>query len=322
MQKHGKARKVLVVGGSGFIGGHVIRALREAGAETVGMDIAPPRGDHLNLPWVVGSVSDPSLFATAVAGCDAVVFLANSSLPNTANFDLAAEVSAHVQVTVKAAEICNDQGVERFVFASSGGTVYGQDSAVPLSEEAETRPRNAYGASKLAIEHYLRLIGVMRAMSTVSLRISNPYGEGQRALRNQGFIAAAMQHALAGTTMPIWGDGSVERDFLHVEDVAAAFVAAIAAESPPPTINIGSGQAVSLRDILARIEAVTGLTVPVAYEPGRAVDVKRNVLDIGRAAEVLGWAPRVSLADGLRRTADWWRRSAAGGETATLSTEL
>lgn len=307
MQHQFHIRKVLVVGGSGFIGRHVVRAVRGTGATVVGMDIAPPRGDQDDLPWVIGSVSDPALFATAAAGCDAVIFLANSSLPNTANFDLAAEVGAHVQVTVKAAEICNDQGVKRFVFASSGGTVYGHDSTAPLDEEAMTRPRNAYGVSKLAIEHYLRLIGDMRAMSTVSLRISNPYGEGQRALRNQGFVAAAMQHALAGTTMPIWGDGSVERDFLHVEDVAAAFVAALSADNPPPTINIGSGKAVSLREIIEQIEAVTGLVVPVAYEPGRPVDVKRNVLDIRRASRSLGWMPRVTLAQGLERTAAWWR---------------
>lgn len=306
MDERRENRRILVVGGNGFIGRHVLRAVMRTGATAVGMDLASPRGDLEAVPWVTGSVSDPALFATAVAGCDAVVFLANSSLPNTANFDLSAEVSAHVQVSVKAAEICNDQGVKRFVFASSGGTVYGHESTTPLSEEAATRPRNAYGASKLAIEHYLRLIGAMRTMSTVSLRISNPYGEGQRALRNQGFIAAAMQHAISGTTMPIWGDGSVERDFLHVEDVAKAFVAAIMADNPPSTVNIGSGQAVSLREILSHIEAITGHVVPVAYEHSRVVDVTRNVLDIRRAAQALGWAPRVTLVEGLNRTAAWW----------------
>jgi UDP-glucose 4-epimerase len=298
--------KILVVGGAGFIGRHVLRAIRAAGGTPVGMDLVSPNGDLATIPWVTGSVSDPALFATAAAGCHSVVFLANSSLPNTANFDLAAEVGAHVQVTVKAAEICNDQGVKRFVFASSGGTVYGLDSEAPLREDATTLPRNAYGASKLAIEHYLRLIGTMRGMSTVSLRISNPYGEGQRALRNQGFIAAAMQHGVAGTTMPIWGDGTVERDFIYVSDVADAFVAALTATSPPTTFNIGSGEAVSLRRILQEIETVLGRPVPVAFEPGRIVDVKRNVLDVTYARNTLGWSPRVTLADGLSRTASWW----------------
>lgn len=298
--------RVLVVGAGGFIGQHVMLALRSAGATPIGMDLAPPSGPLSDLPWVVGSVADPALFATAAAGCEGVVFLANSSLPATANFDLSGEVSAHVQVSVKAAEICNDQGVKRFVFASSGGTVYGFDSAKPLSETDVTWPRNAYGVSKLAIEHYLRLIGAMRSISTVSLRVSNPYGEGQLALRNQGFIAAAMQHALAGSTMPIWGDGTVERDFIHVTDVAHAFVAALASKTPPDVINIGSGTAFSLCRILTEIERTTGKTIHVAFEPDRKVDVKRNVLDITSAKITLDWTPKISLSEGLSRTAEWW----------------
>ena len=298
--------RVLVVGAGGFIGRHVMWALQKAGAAPIGMDLYPPSGTLLDFPWVLGNVADQALFATAAAGCEGVIFLANSSLPATANFDLAAEVGAHVQVSVKAAEICNDQGVKRFVFASSGGTVYGFESSIPLSEDFPTRPLNAYGVSKLSIEHYLRLIGTMRPMSTVSLRVSNPYGEGQLALRNQGFVAAAMQHAMAGTTMPIWGDGNVARDFIHVKDVANAFVAALAADTPPNTINIGSGVAVSLNRILSEIERATNRTVKVAFEQDRAVDVKCNVLDIKLAKETLDWVPTIDLNNGLLQTADWW----------------
>lgn len=305
-------QRVLVVGGNGFIGRHVARALLAAGAEVAIMDMAPGPEEFSRLDQVIGSIADATLFASAVSGCDAVVFLANSSLPGSANTDLAAEVQSHVQISVKAAEICQGLGVKRFVFASSGGTVYGYSSDRPLSEDMPTHPRNAYGVSKLAIEHYLRIIGTRGAMETVSLRVSNPYGEGQRALRNQGFIAAAMQHALTGRTLPIWGDGSVERDFLHVSDVARAFVAAVAAEAPPDVVNIGSGQAVSLLQALERIEAVLGTKVPVAFEAGRSIDVARNVLDIGRAAKVLGWQPAVTMDDGLRRTAAWWTDRGGG----------
>ncbi len=112
--------------------------------------------------------------------------------------------------------------------------------------------------SKLSIEHYLRLLSDLRPMRTVSLRISNPYGEGQRAARGQGIIAAAMQHTVAGTPMTIWGDGTAERDFLHVVDVAQAFVAAAGYRGAENVFNIGSGTSLSLRDTLDAAQTATG----------------------------------------------------------------
>jgi UDP-glucose 4-epimerase len=298
--------RIAVIGGNGFIGHHVLHHLKTAGADLSVMDITAPPDEYSDLNWHIGDLSDRELFGRAVAGCDQVIFLAGASLPGLANEDLAAEIGGHVQASVRAAEICHAQGVKRFVFASSGGTVYGDSSADPLAEDAPTNPRNAYGVSKLAIEHYLRLIATLRGMQTVALRISNPYGEGQRARRGQGFIAAAMQHAVSGEVMPIWGDGSVERDFIHVSDVARAFVAACAAEAPPAIVNIGSGRAISLLHMLERIEAALGRPVPVTFTPGRVIDVKRNVLDINRAAQALKWTPQVGLDEGLARTANWW----------------
>ncbi|MGY6635320.1 MAG: NAD-dependent epimerase/dehydratase family protein [Alkalilacustris sp.] len=310
-----RGQRVLVVGGGGFIGRHLLAGLLKAGAYPVVLDMSPrPPEVAPSLDWVTGSYLDPALLATLAASCRGVVFLANSSLPGTANSDLAAEVDAHVRSTVKAAEICCDQGVERFVYASSGGTVYGHSALKPLSETTHCMPRNAYGVSKLAIEHYLRLIAMMRPMKTVSLRIANPYGEWQRATRNQGFVAAAMQHAMAGTTMPIWGDGQVERDFIHVSDVASAFVATLAVTDPAPCLNIGSGRGVSLLAMLEDIGKALGRPVRVTFEPGRNIDVARNVLDIELAQRQLGWQPTVALPDGLTRTARWWRSIHSGAD--------
>jgi UDP-glucose 4-epimerase len=300
-------QKVLIVGGGGFIGKKVVAAFVTAGARVSVLDMVA--ADRDDIEWSVGSLSDPTLFAAAAAGCDTVVFLANSSLPGSSHADLSAEIQAHVYVSIKAAEICNSVRVKTFIFASSGGTVYGysSDADTGLVETDPTRPINAYGVSKLAIEHYLRLLSDLRPMRTVSLRISNPYGEGQRAARGQGIIAAAMQHTVENTAMTIWGDGSAERDFLHVGDVAEAFVAAARYRGTERVFNIGSGTCWSLCDTLNAVQVATEQPLKIVYEDGRNVDVQRNQLDISLARRELGWAPQIELAEGLMRTAAWWR---------------
>ena len=300
-------KRVIVVGGSGFIGQHVVRHLALAGAEVTVIDLYKPKSDIRNAIWISGTAADEMLLASVTACADTVIFLANNSVPGSADVDLANEVRTHVGMAVKSAEICAAQGVKRFLFASSGGTVYGSDSNLLLTEEAPTLPRNAYGVSKLAIEHYLRILGDLREMTTLSLRISNPYGEGQTVNRNQGFIAAAMQHSISGEVLPIWGDGTVERDFIHISDVADAFVKAASYSSSSTVINIGSGKSNSLLEVLKLVEAAVGREVPVTFGKGRSIDVKKNTLDISRAAELLAWRPSIKLSEGLARTADWWR---------------
>lgn len=301
-----KSKRILVVGGSGFIGKHVVRGLLREEAQVTIMDVVPPPEHIPGADMVVGSITDTSLLSSAAAGCDIVVFLASSSLPGSANTDLAAEVRAHVEYSIKAAECCCAQGVKRFVFSSSGGTVYGYSSNTALSEDMPTRPINAYGVSKVSIENYLRLIQQQRGMTTVSLRISNPYGEEQKATRNQGFIAAAMQSGLSGKTLSIWGDGTVERDFIYINDVSKAFVAACKVQSPSEIINIGSGKPSSLLEVLKYCEKALDRKIPVQFQSGRKIDVHRNYLDITHANINLNWAPEVSLRDGINKTAQWW----------------
>lgn len=300
-------QKVLVVGGGGFIGRHVIARLLAADAEVSILDKSVPDEMLSRLNCSIGSVSDSTLVAASVAGHDSVIYLAANSLPGSGFAGLSSEIHDHVEVAVRAAEISAAAGVKRFVFAGSGGTAYGYGGEIALREDMPTAPINAYGVSKLAIEHYLRLISRSRGMATTTLRISNPYGEGQNARRGQGVIAAAMEHALKGKTMQIWGDGSVARDFIHVADVAEAFAAACSVPNPPDLVNIGSGEATSLLTIIRKVEKATESTISVEFEPSRSVDVQVNKLDISLANETLGWSPNVSLPEGLARTARWWQ---------------
>lgn len=302
--------RACILGAAGFIGRHVVAECLARDWLVTAVDIVEGLSAGLQsnnrLTFRQGRLTDENFVRDAVAGADAVVCLAPSSLPARSNDDLAGEIDSHVRVTVRIAELAHAAGVRNFVFASSGGTVYGIDSPHPISEDAPTRPRNAYGVSKLAIEHYLRILRDLRGMRTISLRISNPYGAGQNAGSGQGFIAMAMRRAFAGEPLVIWGDGSTVRDFLYVRDLARAVVAACDYLGDASVINIGSGLGYSLREVAEKVERVSGRKLTLRYEPKRAIDVAKNVLDISLAFQELGWRPTTPLDDGLRRTAEWW----------------
>lgn len=306
---------VLVIGAAGFIGQHTVQVLLSSGRSVVAMDIkALPAGtfaDEKHLSWATGPADDRIALAAALKDCSQVIYLVSGSLPATANAHIAHEVQHHVAEALAVAEFCDDQGVQSFIFASSGGTVYGIDSEHPISETASTNPRNAYGVSKLAIEHYLRLIGIMRSMRTLSLRIANPYGVGQVARRAQGFVAAAMQAAWSGQTLPIWGDGSVIRDYVFVSDVADAMAQALDYDGDAHVMNIGSGRGYSQSDIINGIEAISGRKIDVEFTPSRVIDVRSNVLSIERASQELQWRPKIDLSEGLASTWAWWQSGAA-----------
>jgi UDP-glucose 4-epimerase len=303
-------RTVLVVGAAGFIGRHTAKALALAGYEVTALDVASP-GDIPGVRWIQGSAADEPLLTGLAKAHAQVIYLVGGSLPASANADMAGEIETNLRGTVRTAEICARAGVTNFVFASSGGTVYGASNARFLSEQRPTRPLNAYGVSKLASEHYLRILSVMTGVTVVTLRISNPYGEGQRATKGQGLIAAAMSAAYAQEVLPCWGDGSVVRDFVYIADVADAFVAACGYSGPSATINIGAGEGKSVLQVIAAVERATRRKIKVDFQLNRVIDAPRNVLAIGRAAKVLGWAPKVALDDGLSKTARWWQAEAA-----------
>jgi UDP-glucose 4-epimerase len=308
-------KTVLVVGAAGFIGRHVTKALAEAGHDVTALDVAPPE-ESPGVRWIQGSVTDEPLLTGLAKAHAQVIYLAGGSLPASANADMAGEVATNLHATVRTAEICARAGVTNFVFASSGGTVYGASNARQLSEQHPTKPLNAYGVSKLASEHYLRIVSVMTGLTIVTLRISNPYGEGQRATKGQGLVAAAMAAAYSQEVLPCWGDGSVVRDFVYRGDVAAAFVAACRYAGPSTTINVGAGSGKSVLEMIAAVELATRRKIKVDFQLNRVIDAPRNVLAIGRAAKLLGWRPQVPLDDGITRTARWWQAEAERAPTA------
>lgn len=291
-------RIALVTGGGGFIGQALIGDLLTAGWQVRNLDFVSGQIEHPDLSHWQGSFLSSELLHEAMVGVDCIFHLATTHFPREANANPHEDADGSILGVIKIAEMALRFGVRRMVFASSGGTVYGPLKQVPVSEDHPTRPITAYGISKMAAEHYLRFFDG-RGLETVSMRIANPYGPGQNINKALGALTTFCHNAATGKEISIWGDGRVERDFVHITDVARALVLAADCDAHGCEINIGLGRGASLNELLALIEKATGTAPKVRYFPARSFDVPRSVLCISRAAQLLGWRPSITLEDGV-----------------------
>jgi UDP-glucose 4-epimerase len=296
----------LVTGGGGFLGRHVVRRLLADGVRVRVLDrMAPPRGTEDGPPgpgaadWIIGDLGDPAARARALEGVSDVVHLACSSVPKTSEADPARDVAENVQGTVALLAECSARRIRRFVLSSSGGTVYGVARQLPIPETHPTEPLSAHGTMKLAQEMYAGLFRRARGLEVVILRVANAYGPGQDPTRPQGIVGVFLDRLRRDAPIRLEGGVEAIRDFVHVDDIAAAFALARRAPVRERVFNIGTGIGMRVRDILGRLEALTGLKARVEAAPANPFDVPANVLDAARAREQLGWNPAVSLEAGL-----------------------
>jgi UDP-glucose 4-epimerase len=231
--------------------------------------------------------------------------LVSTTLPKSSNDDPIFDVQSNLVASIQLLKIMVEEQVSRIVFISSGGTVYGRPQYLPMDECHPTEPQVSYGITKLAIEKYISMFHSLHGLKPVILRVANPFGERQRVETAQGAVAVFLDRVLRGQTIEIWGDGSVERDYIHVSDVAEAFASALNYEGVEQVFNVATGRGNSLNDLLRIIESVTGLPAKVAFKPARPFDVPVSILDNRRAHQELGWAPRIGLNEGISRTAQW-----------------
>lgn len=298
--------RCLVLGAGGFLGQSLAALLQRHGASVRGYGRSAAVATSHGLTWTAAAFEDRAALAAALAGQDVVFHLLGSSLPHASNRDPAADVADQVVPTLRLLDLCRAAGVRRVVFASSGGTVYGIPAQVPTPEGAPTAPLSAYGINKLMIEQYLGLHHHLHGLEYQVLRIANPYGPGQSPFRQQGVVAAMLHRALSGSAVEMWGGGGVTRDFIHVEDVAAAFMAAAVYDGPHRVMNVGSGRGRSLDQVVADVAAAAGCPgLRVVRKPGRPADVPVSILDSGLMQRETGWQPRIGWVDGLAGTAAW-----------------
>jgi UDP-glucose 4-epimerase len=300
--------KALVVGGNGFLGSHLVDRLIRERWEVVVLDLQRRRYDSIppEVNFVQGDLQQPFLVRETLAGVEVVFHLAWTTIHETANQDLAADVQENLIPSIRLIEACRWAGVRRFVFVSSGGTVYGPAQELPIPETHVQRPINSYGITKLAVEKYLHMFEHLYGLEYAVLRPSVPYGPRQNPLGRQGAVAVFLYRVAHGLPVVIWGDGRTSRDYFYVSDFIDALVCSAERDLDQDHVfNVGGGKAVSLLQLLELVEGTVGKKATVEYQPVRAFDARHIVLDTHRAKRVLDWRPKVPLTEGLVRTWHW-----------------
>lgn len=314
----------LVTGGAGFIGSHLVRSLAAQGTRVRVVDnLSSGSLDSLegvlpDVEFVEGDIRDEALMARATEGISVVYHQAAiASVPlSMERPDLVHAVNVGGTLTVL--EAARRAGVRRVVYAASSA-VYGNNPQLPKREDLPADPQSPYAAAKHAGELYTQVHYRAFGLETVCLRYFNVFGPGQSP-RSQyaAVIPAFLDAALSGRTPVVYGDGGQTRDFVFVEDVVRANLAAASAsrEACGRSFNVAGGRPVSLNDLLAELGALLGRDIRAEHAPERAGDIRHSYASIDLARQVLGWEPRVSLRDGLARSLEWYRGAASGEVTA------
>lgn len=324
-------RTVLVTGGSGYIGAHVLRALRAAGYRSVVLDIQPPPGPFVAglARFVIGDIRDRDVLGRLFASdhIDGVVHIAGVKSVPESLADPNRYFDINTVGTQRILEAMREAGTRAIVFSSSAA-VYGQPDAVPITEDAPLRPENPYGESKAMSERLLAWWDRCHEVRHVNLRYFNAAGAAGDALtgeRSEGaanLVPVVLEAAHAGRTVGIFGtdyptpDGTAIRDYVHVEDLADAHVRALAhlaRGEPSITLNLGSGSGASVAQVVAAAERASGRRISVEHRPRREGDPAGVWADPGRASKVLGWRASRSLDEILSTAWRWHSAQHARG---------
>jgi UDP-glucose 4-epimerase len=301
--------KCLVLGANGFIGSHLVDALVGQGYQVRAFDRFGDRPTNFlpsdQIEPFTGDFLNRADLSEALEGIDFVFHLVSTTTPATAENDPVVDIDTNVLHTIQLLQECVSHKIKKIFFASTGGAIYGDittDKAI--SEDANPQPVSPYAIGKLTIEHYLRYFNRKHGLETLTFRISNPYGERHSPINRQGVIPIFLHHIANDESILILGDGTMVRDYLYVGDVAG-LIAKTFEHAKQTLYNMGSGQGVSLNELVEIIKKVTGREIKTEQRPKPPTFVQKVVLDTNRFKTEFNLEPKTSLEDGIKKTWDY-----------------
>jgi len=281
--------RILVIGGNGFIGKNVVSNLLHYGYEPVIYDLVTT---DLNIEQYTGDILTDPNFEQIVRSCDKIIYLITSVSPKKSMEEPTSAYVTDIPLLIKTLDVCVKNGIKRIVYASSGGTVYGEGNGKLFREDDQTYPINHYAICKISCEKILSLYNNLYNMENISLRISNPYGLGQNPKSGVGAITTFATEILKGNPITLFGDGYNYRDYVDVESVSEAFRLSCNWEydkSILPVFNIGSGEPLSLNEVIEIISDSYEVTPYVQRLESRPFDVRYSALDTSKAEKYLNY---------------------------------
>lgn len=305
---------IILLGGAGFIGTNLVKELAgNADNRITVVDRKPEFFQNIismqlsNVSIVESGLSAETDYEALVKGQDIVYHLLSTTVPTTSNQAISEELKANVILSVNLFEACVHQQVQKVVFLSSGGTVYGKEAKCPLGENTPTNPITSYGVQKVTIEKLLYLYHYMHGLDYRIIRLANPYGPYQRPNGVLGAITTFTYKALKGEEIQVYGDGSVMRDFIFIDDAVRGILKIVDGNDRHHTFNLGCGYGTSIKCVLETIERTLNIPMKVTYTEARRVDVPVNYLDIKRFETAFGALDPQSLEEGIRKTAQFMK---------------
>lgn len=299
--------RCLVIGGNGFIGSHVVDELVVMGHEVTVLDrfSRPQKYESSPVRKVAGDFLNRGDLAIALRGQDVVYHLLSMSTPVSAEADPLIDVRTNVVGSIEMLQLAADNDIETVYFASSGGAIYGDrgNSVGAVDESVAPQPVSPYAIGKLTIERYLEFFRRTRGLRSVVFRISNPYGPRQDPMRKQGVIPIYLRNLHRGDPIVVYGDGSMERDYVFIEDLARMIVAPLGRSAPHNLYNVGSGVSHSLAEIVDAVQRASGTKARIEYREAPPTFVNRIALSVDRYRRDFGEVtPLASLDEGICRT--------------------